>query len=50
MRGSLDKINPGGDIDLTGTLQVSSIGDDKLVGVNVTDSDTDHSRGGMDEN
>lgn len=41
----LDKIDPLGDIELTGTLEVGSIGLDERLGGNVLDSSTRHLMG-----
>lgn len=39
----LDQVNPGGDGNLAGALQVGGIGIDEFVSVNVADTDTSHS-------
>lgn len=39
---SLDKIDPSGDLELTSALQVSSIGNDELLGVDITNGDSSH--------
>ena len=44
----LDQVNPGGDGNLARTLQMGSIGIDEFVGIDITDTDTGHSRLGLE--
>lgn len=44
----LDQVNPGGNSDLSGALQMGSIGIDEFVGIDVTYTDTGHFRLGLE--